>query len=325
MLRNFAFLLLLAPAAWPAGQLPDGRRSGGPEFNGRWDITVHHSPRGRAWWLEVEGAGTPHIKGKFVGFPGGDLNDIQHIWIENGELRFTYDGHDVHQEYRAKLADDKLEGTFASGDTKLEWTGARAPEVADADDGSWHAWRAIEMFNGRDISNWHGLTADAASGWKAEGGILKGNGSATDLVSNVSFWNFTLHVEFRTPAHSNSGIGLRGRYEVQILEDYGRPVDRHSNAALYSRIVPTENATKPAGEWQTFDIRLVGRHVTVALNGKTVTQGIIEGLTAIASDPDEGDPGPIVLQGDHGPVEFRSIVLTPLVKASAPAETPPVK
>jgi len=306
-MRILTAILLLAGAAWPADT----------GFNGRWDIAVEHAPRGRAWWLQVEGAGTSHIKGKFVGFPGGDLNDVQHIWIDNGELRFSYDGHDVHQEYRAKLVGDKLEGTLASGDNKLQWTGARAPDVTDADDGSWHEWRPINLFNGRDISNWHGLTANAASGWSVEGGILKGNGAAPDLVSNVNFWNFNLHVEYRTPAQSNSGVGLRGRYEVQILEDYGRPLDRHSNAALYSRIVPSENATKPAGEWQSFDIHLVGRHVTVTLNGKTVTQGIIDGLTAMACDPNEGDPGPIMLQGDHGPVEFRSIVVTPLAKANA--------
>jgi len=304
MIRNFAIVLLLAAAAWSAD----------PGFNGRWDISVHPAPRGRAWWLEVEGAGTPNIKGKFVGFPGGDLNDIQHIWVENGELRFDYDGHGVHQEYRARLAGGKLQGTFASGETKLEWTAARAPAIDEADDGSWHESQPIDLFNRHDISNWHGLTADASAGWSTEGGFLKGNGTATDLVSNEKFWNFKLHVEYRTPAHSNSGIGLRGRYEVQILQDDGRPVDRHSNAALYSRIVPSENVTKPAGEWQTYDIRLVGRHVTVTLNGKTVTQGVIDGLTAIACDADEGVPGPIMLQGDHGPVEFRSIVLTPLLK-----------
>lgn len=304
MLRNLAILLLLAPAAWCADSA----------FNGRWDITVNHPPRGRAWWLEVDGAGTANIKGKFVGFPGGDLNDIQHLWIENGELRFTYDGRGAHQEYRARLLDGKLQGTFASADTQLQWTAARAPEIIDADDGSWREGQPIDLFNGHDISNWHGLIADASAGWSVEGGSLKGNGSATDLVSNDRFWNFKLHVEYRTPAHSNSGIGLRGRYEVQILEDYGRPLDRHSNAALYSRIVPSENVTKPAGEWQADDIRLVGRHVTITLNGKTVTQGIIDGLTAIACDPDEGVPGPIMLQGDHGPVEFRSIVLTPLLK-----------
>jgi len=115
-------------------------------------------------------------------------------------------------------------------------------------------------------------------------------------------------------AHSNSGIGLRGRYEVQILEDKGRPIDRHSNGALYSRILPTENVSKAPGEWQTYDIRLVGRNVSIESNGKLITKGVIEGLTAIATDWDESKPGPITLQGDHGPVDFRNVVLTPLVK-----------
>ncbi len=303
-MRLLPLLLLGTAAAWAAGS----------DFNGRWDITVHNSPRGRAWWLQVEGAGTDGIRGKFVGFPGGDLNDIQKIWIENGQLAFTFDGHGAHQDYRARLENGKLEGTFQAGDTKLTWTGMRAPEIADADDGSWHAGQPVELLNHRDLSNWHCMTAEASAGWSVEDGNLKGNGKATDLISNDRFWNFMLHVEYRTPAHSNSGIGLRGRYEVQILEDYGRPLDRHSNGALYSRIVPAENVTRPAGEWQTYDIRLVGRHVTVTLNGKTITQGAIDGLTAIACDPDEGKPGPIMLQGDHGPVEFRSIRLTPLEK-----------
>lgn len=138
---------------------------------------------------------------------------------------------------------------------------------------------------------------------------------ANNLVSDRSFWNFKLHVEYRVGKDSNSGIGLRGRYEVQILEDYGRPPDRHSNGALYSRIVPAVNASKPAGEWQAYDIRLVGRMVTVVLNDqKVIDKQEIEGLTAIAGNADEGEPGPIILQGDHGPVEFRNIVLTPLVR-----------
>jgi hypothetical protein len=115
-------------------------------------------------------------------------------------------------------------------------------------------------------------------------------------------------------ANSNSGIGLRGRYEVQILQDYGRPVSLHGNGALYSRILPAKNASKPANEWQTYDITLVGNYVTVVLNGeKIIDNKEIEGLTAIAMDPNEGEPGPIVIQGDHGSVEFRKITLTPLV------------
>jgi len=146
-------------------------------------------------------------------------------------------------------------------------------------------------------------------------GVVSSTGGANNLISEAKFWNYLLHLEYRVGARSNSGIGLRGRYEIQILEDYGRPPDTHSNGALYSRIAPSVNASKPAGEWQTYDIRLVGRQVTVTLNGKTVIdKGEIEGLTAVASDANEAEPGPIILQGDHGPVDFRNVVLTPLVQ-----------
>jgi hypothetical protein len=99
------------------------------------------------------------------------------------------------------------------------------------------------------------------------------------------------------------------------MDDHGRPVNGHISGGVYGRILPTVNASKPAGEWQTYDVRFVGREVTVVHNGiKVIDRKVIEGLTAIATDPNEGEPGPITLQGDHGPVEFRSIVLTPLVK-----------
>ena len=108
---------------------------------------------------------------------------------------------------------------------------------------------------------------------------------------------------------------MRGRYEVQIYDDYGQPVSKHGNGALYSRIIPTTNASLKPGDWQTFDITLIGRQVTIVLNGQTVISNqAIPGITGGALDSDEGAPGPILLQGDHGPVEFRNIVLTPAVE-----------
>ncbi|HSW49486.1 MAG TPA: DUF1080 domain-containing protein, partial [Bryobacteraceae bacterium] len=106
-----------------------------------------------------------------------------------------------------------------------------------------------------------------------------------------------------------------GRYEVQIQDDYGKPPSIHSNGALYSRIAPSVNACKAAGQWQSFDITLIGRDLTVVQNGtKIIDRQAVEGLTAMGHDPNEGEPGPLSLQGDHGPVEFRNIVLTPLVR-----------
>jgi len=293
------------------------------QFNGRWDITVPHESRARAWWLEVTGAGTTAIKGRFVGFPGGDMNDLPQLAIQNGELRFSFDykesktGKPVHRDYTAHLvAGDRLLGLMRSSDGEaLKWTGVRAPVITEKDDGTWRDGAPVELFNHKDLSGWRGLVPHVPLGWAVKDGAMANVAGANNLVSEETFWNFKVHVEYRVGAHSNSGIGLRGRYEVQILEDFGRPPDRHSNGALYSRIIPAENASKPAGEWQTYDIRLVGRQVTVVLNDrKIIDKQEIEGLTAIAGNADEGKPGPFILQGDHGPVEFRSIVVTPLVK-----------
>jgi hypothetical protein len=294
--------------------------AGDTQFNGRWIIPV--PSRNRAWWLEVTGAGSPNLKGRFVGFPGGDMNDIPKIAIQKDELRFYFDydsrikpGTRIHQEYRARLVSGKLEGSLHSEEADLKWTGTRAPTINDRDDGSWHEGQPLDLFNGRDLSGWKGLDPAKELGWTIKDGAMSNVGGANNLISEQSFWNFKLHVEYRVGPHSNSGIGLRARYEVQILEDYGEPANVHGNGALYSRITPRVNASKPAGEWQSFDIRLVGRQVTVVLNDqKIIDKQEIEGLTAMASDGVEDQPGPLSLQGDHGPVEFRKILITPLVK-----------
>jgi len=292
------------------------------QFNGRWDITVPEEARARAWWMEISGAGTTGLQGKFVGFPGGDMNDIPHLTLQNGELRFSFDykdfhtGQPMHRDYNARLtADGELEGRMrSSGGDDLQWIGVRAPVITDKDDGSWHDGKPVDLFNHKDLAGWQGLIPNLALGWTVKDGAMSNVAGANNLVSDQSFWNFKLHVEFRVGEHSNSGIGFRGRYEVQILEDYGKPPNKHGNGALYSRILPAVNASKPAGEWQAYDIRLVGRTVTVVLNDqKVIDKQEIEGLTAIAGNADEGKPGPLILQGDHGPVEFRNIVLTPLI------------
>jgi hypothetical protein len=284
-------------------------------FNGRWDITVRNEPRRRAWWLEVEGAGTSAIHGRFVGFPGGNMDPIPKIWIDRDALKFTFDNREgVHQEYTAHLASDRLEGVMKQGGTERPWTGVRAPEIPDRDGPSWHEGKPVNLFDGKSMAGWHGQVPGQDLGWTVADGALKSTGHANNLETDGRFWNFQLHMEYRVGPKSNSGVGLRGRYEIQILEDYGAPPGLHQNGALYSRIAPRINAGKPAGEWQTYDIRLVGRDVTVVLNGQEVVKGAIEGLTAIATDAEEATPGPLVLQGDHGPVEVRRIVLTPLTK-----------
>ena len=295
------------------------------QFNGYWDIQVHDNAH--AWWLKIEGAGTAAPKGEFVSAFDGNLNPIEEISIRGNEFVFGFhpkdrskggEGGTRHLVYRARLVDNRLEGTFETegqNHPPVKWTGVRAPVIRDKDDGTWREGPTIALFNDRDLSGWRTLVPEREGGWSVKNGVLAGTGRGSNIISEKKFWNFKLHVEYRLPPGSNSGIGLRARYEVQIKEDYGKPPDSHSNGALYSRIAPRENASKPPGEWQVYDIRLVGRQVTVVLNGKTVIdKGELEGLTAIASDPNEGEPGALILQGDHGPVEFRNILITPLVK-----------
>jgi hypothetical protein len=294
---------------------------GNEAFNGRWDIEVANR-KDRAWWLEVSGAETATPSGKFVGAPGGQMDKVDEIAVRDGELRFTitrkypWAKEPFQGVWTARIAGSKLEGDFTqNGKPSGKWTGSRAPVITEKDDGSWREGEPVLLFNGKDLSGWTALNPAKPTGWVVKDGLTSNQGGAENIVSDGKFWNFTLHAEFRLQKGSNSGIGLRGRYEVQIMEDFGRPIDGHSSGTIYGRILPTVNASKKPGEWQTYDIRLVGREATVVFNGiKVIDRKEIEGLTAIAMDPNEGAPGPLVLQGDHGPVEFRSLVLTPLVK-----------
>ncbi|MGE5644983.1 MAG: DUF1080 domain-containing protein [Acidobacteriota bacterium] len=288
-------IFILAAAVW----------AGDARFNGRWDLTAAD---GRASWLEITGAETGKPSGKFVSAFDGDMNVIEKISITDGAIEFGWPGRNIL--YAAKLVNGKLEGT-APG----KWVGVRAPVIKEHDDGTWREAKPVTLFNGKDLSGWKAKSGPAPIGWSVKDGALAGNGKANDIVSEQKFWNFKLHCEFKIAEHSNSGVGLRGRYEIQVLDDYGKQQGTHNNGALYARIAPAFNASKPAGEWQTYDIRLVGRDLTVVLNGKTIIdKREIEGLTAIAVDSNEAEPGPIYLQGDHGPVEYRNIVVTPLVK-----------
>ncbi|HTS27320.1 MAG TPA: DUF1080 domain-containing protein [Bryobacteraceae bacterium] len=313
-MRSLFGLLLLAASAFSAGS----------DFNGRWDITV---PQGkRAWWVELNGVGTSSPSGKFVSAYGGDMNTITTITVENGELKFTIDQpvradappkSTSRSVYRARLVGGKLEGTFEvegrGSAAPVHWTGVRAPVINEKDDGTWKEGKPIQLFNGSDLTGWKALNPDAPMKWSVKEGVLRNAPPTTDLISEQKFWNFKLHVDFRIIQQSNSGIGLRGRYEIQILDDYTKAPNSHGAGALYSRVAPSVNASKPPGEWQSYDIRLVGRQLTVVHNGIKVLDKVeVEGLTAIANNSDEGEPGPFIVQGDHSYVEIKSFVVTPL-------------
>jgi hypothetical protein len=293
------------------------------EFNGRWDISANGLSAPHGWWLEVSGAGTDNLKGKFLGSPVGLLDEIQ-LSISEGELRFALEARfrkDRNLEkglYWARLEDGKLKGTFEiEGDPSsyLEWTGVRAPALPDHDDGSWKRGDPVVLFNGRDLAGWEAVPPGRPGGWVVKDGALTALFGAPDLISDKKFLNFVVDAEYRMEPHSNSGIGLRGRYEVQITDDADRPASNRATGSILGRLAPTLNAERPAGEWQMLVARLVGREVTVIVNGiRVINRQSIEGPTAIALDSNETEPGPILLQGNRGTVEFRRIVVYPLVK-----------
>jgi len=145
-----------------------------------------------------------------------------------------------------------------------------------------------------------------ADGWKAVDHEMVNEMPTGEILTEKKFEDFKLHIEFTCPSKSNSGVYLRGKYEVRIVDSYGQPPESHRLGALYGFISPTENAGKPGGEWQTYDIILLGRYVTVVLNGKTIINDKeIPGITGGALYSREAEPGPLLLQGDHGKISFR--------------------
>jgi 3-keto-disaccharide hydrolase len=311
-------LVACAFSCWAATTTDD-------QFNGRWDISVNGLSSPRGWWLEVSGAGTNSLKGKFVGAPVGQVDEIPKLSISDGELRFA-----LQNRYRrapgpeiglywARFEDGKLKGTFEiEGDPSsyLEWTGVRAPQLSDKDDPLiWKRGDAVVLFDGHDLTGWQTVGSVRTLGWTVKDGILTNGIGNTNLVSEKKFMNFALDVDFRLGPRGNSGIALRGRYEVELADDPDRSPSNRGSGAILGRIAPVVNAARLAGDWQTLSVRLVGRQVTVVLNGaRVIDRQNVDGPTDVALDTNEADPGPILLQGDRGPVAFRKIVVYPLVK-----------
>ncbi len=182
----------------------------------------------------------------------------------------------------------------------------------------------IQLFNGKNLDGWCLTNPKDVSAWSVKEGILTNEpkleeGDHPPQFGNLrtvrEFEDFRLTLEFRLPERGNSGVYLRGRYEVQTTATYGAKPSMGMIGAIYSRLMPTVNASKPAGEWQTYDITLVDRHVTVILNGVTVQDNQpVEGCTGGALDADDSKPGPIYFQGDHTKVEYRNIQLQPRIR-----------
>jgi len=282
------------------------------DYVGRWNVKITDATDtfvSGGFQIEKKGAGLD----AGVVWRWGSYLEAKSAEVKDGSLVLLREEEPGKRDtFEARLEGDTLKGKVTYPDGKIHhFEGKKAPLLASKTP----VWgEPVTLFDGKTLAGWKLRDPKKKNGWAVVNGELavvdpKDN---SDLVSERTFQDMKVHIEFNAPIHSNSGVYLRGRYEVQIeTED---PASNHATqkcGAVYSRIAPKVNAAKPAGEWQTYDITFVGREVTVVFNGTTIVQGVVQGITGGALSPFEEEPGPLMLQGDHGKVRFRNVIVTP--------------
>lgn len=286
--------------------------SAGP-FAGRWDLTLTGSSGTLPSWINVsEDQG--QLKVVFVGVTD-HATPMKGAEVKDGQLTFVSpkneEGFPVDTTYSLKRSGNRLVGTVTNSENKWSVVGKQAPALNDHTVSQWG--KPIKLFDGKDFAGWRFKDPSHAGSWKIEDGDLVSTGHGTEIITKAKFNNFKLHLEFNTGVKSNSGVFLRGRYEVQIETDSESEPSSHHTGGVYGFLDPTPEQPRTADKWQSFDITFVGRTVTVVQNGITIIDHKeIPGITGGALDSNEGLPGSIYLQGtEEGRVAFRNIVLTP--------------
>jgi hypothetical protein len=334
-----SFFSLVAVGLLAAGALPAAPGDG---FPGRWALTT---PGDHAGWLEIRPE-NGWYDGSIL-WNWGSVVPVDDVVIDGDTLTVTRIREVPRKDaagqttttqrlteiITAQASGDELHLTRTvphddgRGFDREQFTGRRIPPLPPRPNlAQVRFGPPIVLFDGHDFSGWRILEPGSTNCWSVRDGVLvnqppdwphvegRPHVNSGNLRTEREFEDFNLQLEVNVPADSNSGIYLRGIYEVQVLDSFGKPLDPHNMGAIYSRITPTVAAEKPPGQWQTLDITLVDRHVTVVLNGtRIIDNQPLLGCTGGALWSDEFRPGPIYLQGDHGPVEYRQIVLRPVV------------
>lgn len=279
---------------------------------GHWDLTMDNGNNQTVpSWLEVKLSGIKTLVGYFVA-EAGSARPISNVNVEGQKITFNippqWEFGVKDLVFEGTVENDKLSGIITLPNGKQHsFTGERAPTLVREKPPVWN--ETVKVFNGKDLDGW--ISQKPNNQWIVENGILKSPKSGSNLMTTQKYQDFKLHIEFRYPAGSNSGVYLRGRYELQIVDSHGQEPSSIYLGGIYGFLTPNENVAKEPGEWQMYDITLVGRRITVEANGKAIIcDQIIPGITGGALDSREAEPGPILLQGDHGPVEFRNIMIT---------------
>ncbi|HEX4167722.1 MAG TPA: DUF1080 domain-containing protein [Bryobacteraceae bacterium] len=300
MLRSAGLVVLTAfllPALLPAANSP---------FVGRWDFNVTEANgKPAANWLGIKDKGD----GLDIWFQptGGHVFQVTNYKVNGSHLTLTMP-HALSWDLDA--ADGKLTGTQKHGDDNVALTGVRAPELDNTPPKAWTTPR--KLFNGKNLDGWHPVGDVANNHWVVQDGDLLNEKHGANLESDEKFTNYKLHFEVNCPDDANSGFYQRGRYELQLeYEKEGTEPPERAMGAIYGRIAPSVTLPRKVGQWESFDVTLVGRMITVSRDGTlTIDHKEIEGITGGALDANEGEPGSFYIQGDHtGGLRFRNITV----------------
>lgn len=303
------------------------------DLSGDWSLELES---GLPAWMSIqESDGKPLIYMRLYVGSAGPYKEVEET---NGQLTFALKKNKnakntatVYVGLKAGKLDGEIVRQLPDGSTEREaFTGTKIPPMPKSapDLSKVRFGLPIALFNGKDLTGWTPHKPqhepEKKNGWSVKDGLLKNTTPKTDfsatgayanLRTEAVFEDFWLHIEFLVEEQRNSGVYLRGMYEAQVVDRDSRMQGLQGVGAIFGMIEPTRNAGRPGGEWQSYDITLVDRHVTVVLNGeKVVDNQPVTGPTAGAVHTNPSEPGPIYLQGDHTNVSYRDIYLAPVLK-----------
>jgi hypothetical protein len=314
LFASTALILTLSMSAYSKPQNSPDTTALVQSLLGRWDLTLKTPLREYPSWLEITQEGG-QLRARMVS-RWGHARPLSKFEISNGLITFVSPKEEEERKddmvFQGRLSGKTLAGTTTGPDgTQWQWTGERAPSLKRKSTPKWG--EPVQLFKGKDLSGWKTSDPAATATWKVENGTLVSPGHGPELITDAKFEDFKLHVEFNCTPASNSGVYLRSRYELQIENDPEPEGPTMRTGGVYGFLAPSPEQPRRPGQWQTYDITLVGRTLTVAQNGQTIIdQQEIPGITGGALDSHEGLPGPIYLQGSEaGHVTFRNITITP--------------
>ncbi|MDG2126739.1 MAG: DUF1080 domain-containing protein [Fuerstiella sp.] len=307
------------------------------EFQGAWAFVL---PDGNPAWLKLVESDS-QLTGSLL-WSVGSARPVNSLRADNGVLTFERkvswrpSGESVVKNvvgpFRAVLHDGALRLTFEqvtandedARPEQLLLIGQPIPPPPKQRDISKVVFGdSVSLLNGKDLSGWRLSNPMKKNGWSVQNGVLVNAtpkqdfgayGDYGNLITEKLFTDFELTLEYNVPVNGNSGIYLRGMYEAQVVDRDSRMQGIHGPGAIFGRIKPSKNVANAGGEWNTYVLTLVDRHITAVLNGQTVIDNqLLDGCTGGGIQANDSRPGPIFLQGDHTAVKYRNIRLRPVV------------